>query len=308
MGDPLYSAIDARQTPEWGHYMSKIGWISESIDNTHILIRPLKPFPWSMVKISHPVGPIPFAHIDKLAKKYHAFAVIIEPHIYKYDENSFKSNHYRVSAWRYAHTATIKINTAIAENDLFASFSENARRNIRKAEKLNLAVEIIALKNEHTDLHVKRFYSLLESLHQMKKFDIFSYEEYSKKINAFKETSYLLFAYSKNNKDPIGAVWIAHYQHVMSYLQTGITQEGYNMSANYLLVWEALKLAQKFKLDVFDFESIYDPRYPSDHVRWKGYTEFKKRFHGRLIEYPTSWIKLYNPFFKLLYLCFTTLP
>src|SRR5260370_39271191 len=112
-------------------------------------------------------------------------------------------------------------------------------------------------------------------------------------MNAFKDTSILLFAYEKGGSDPIGAIWMAYYDNVISYFQTGITEKGYNLLANYLLVWEGLKLAKKLKLDVFDFETVYDPRYAKDHVRWKGYTEFKKRFHGTVVEYPPSWIKLY---------------
>jgi lipid II:glycine glycyltransferase (peptidoglycan interpeptide bridge formation enzyme) len=303
MNTILFSAIDARQTPEWGIYLQQIGWIPKQIDNTLVLIRTLKPLPWSMIKILHPKGPLPFTKIDELAQKYNSLLVIIEPHVYKYDEYSFKENGYRFSKMRYAHTATIKIDLKQSEEELFNSFSENAKRNIKKSLKAGIYIKTVDLSKEKNNKKFDMFYKLLLNLSTMKKFYIPPYEEYIKKMTAFKKTSLLLFAYKQGSDEPLASVWFAHYDNVISYLQTGISQSGYDTFANYLLVWEGLKVAKKLDLEVFDFETIYDPRYPKDHPGWKGYTIFKKKFHGEIIEYPPSWIKMYNPVFKLFYLC-----
>ncbi|MEO6509267.1 MAG: GNAT family N-acetyltransferase [Patescibacteria group bacterium] len=302
MDDPISSAIDARQTPQWGQYLKSIGWIPERVDNTLVLIRRMAPLPWSAIKVLHPIGPIPIKKIDAIAKKYRAILTVIEPHTANYNPQDYKRAGYGYSFLRYSHTATIKFNIKQSEEKLFSTFSENARRNIRKAQNNNLHVEAVYLKNEKNNDQFDRFYKLLVNLHKLKDFYIPTYEEYIKKMTAFKKTSILLFAYEKDSTEPIAAVWLAHYENVVSYFQTGITQKGYDLLANYMLVWEGLKLSKSLNLDVFDFETIFDPRYPKDNEKWKGYTTFKKRFHGTVVEYPHSWIKLYNPFLKISYL------
>src|SRR3989344_4501057 len=100
-------------------------------------------------------------------------------------------------------------------------------------------------------------------------------------MQAFKNNSVLLFAYENNVDalDPIACLWLGYYKNVSSYLQTGITKRGYELLANYFLVLEAIKFSKKNKIEVFDFESIYDERYKNEHKDWIGYSEFKKRFH-----------------------------
>jgi hypothetical protein len=143
------------------------------------------------------------------------------------------------------------------------------------------------------------FYDLLQNVGRMKKFYVPSKDEYRYKMNAFRDGSYLVFAYEKNI--PIAVVWYVCFENVIAYFQTGITKRGYETLANYLLVWEGLKLGNKLGQSVFDFESIYDERFPKIVQGYKKYTEFKKRFHGEIINYPQPWIKTYSLFGKLLY-------
>lgn len=202
---------------------------------------------------------------------------------------------------QFAHTATIKIDLKRSEKDLLSSFSENAKRNIKKAQKNDLEVKTVWFKDDKDSLYFKKFYLLLTTLAKMKKFYAPSYEEYYKKMSAFGTSSVMLFAYEKGESEPLAVIWLASYGKIITYMQTGITTRGYELLANYLLVWEGMRLAQKLKMEIFDFETLYDPRFPKENKDWKGYSEFKKRFHGTLIEYPTPWIKIYNPFFKYIY-------
>ena len=181
------------------------------------------------------------------------------------------------------------------------TFSENARRNIRKAEKNNLEVIIVDLKKEESDEQFKIFYRLFANLTKIKKFWAPGYNEYHKKMIGFKDSSVILFAYHK--KQPVAAVWLGIFDNSSWYMNTGIALKGYELLANYLLVWEAIKYSKKRRLKIFDFEGIYDPRFPSERSTWKKFTEFKKRFHGDIIEYPPPYIKIYSLGFKIFYLC-----
>jgi len=136
MKDHIVRAIDARQTQQWAHYMESIGWRTKIIGKTHLFIKKLPFFDASFMKIQHPQGPFPFERIDEVARKNKTIWTILEPHVVGYEESEFGKHGYMKSRMLQVHTATIKIDLNQNEKDLFKSFSENARRNIKKANHL----------------------------------------------------------------------------------------------------------------------------------------------------------------------------
>ncbi len=301
MNDVLHKATDIRQSPQWGAYLESIGWIRKRVGKTQMFIRTIPFLGGSIIKIQHAHGPLQFSEIDTIARFHKALAVIIEPHVAGYDACDYLKNGYQESTMRYAPSATIKIDLTSSLETIMRSFSENARRNIKKAQNNKLTIKTVFLLDEKKDNSFNEYYELLMHLRKMKNFYAPGYRESYKKMLALKDSSLLMFAYEKKGEKPIAVVWYGYHDTVMTYLQTGITTRGYEYLANYLLVWEGLCLAKKMKLKVFDFESIYDPRYKRDNRAWRGYSEFKKRFHGTIIYYPPSWIKFYSMPFNVLY-------
>lgn len=308
MKKEVSGALDARQTNEWGKYLKHLNWRAVKIEKTHIFLRQLPLIDRAMIKIQHPVGPVNLNKIDQFAKKEKALFTIIEPHNKGFIESDYIKHGYIVSKIQFAHSATIKIDLTQSEEKIYSAFSTNAKRNIRKAEG-RLSIKTIALNDEKNITAIQQFYSMYATTGKEKKFYVPSYEEVSAKMQAFKKTSYTLFAYEKDSQEkeqkPVAALWIGYFDNVLVYFHPGNTKRGYELLANYLLVWEALKLGKKLGLKVFDFETMYDYRYPKKNKAWKGYTEFKKKFGGEEVYYPQSWIKFYNPIFRLLY-SFTT--
>lgn len=297
----IAQAVDCRQTKEWARYMERIGWQVEEVDGIYCFIRPMPIIKKSFIKIQHPQGTVPFKKIDVLAKKYNALQVLVEPHTDGYSEKLYKKHGYLIAKVHYAPSMTIKIDLKQTAEQLLKSFSENARRNIKKAQKNNLIVKQIFAKDDKNNEYFEQYFSLLMSLRKMKGFYAPGHEESVKKMEALRKNSVYVFAYEKGNDEPIAVIWLAYAKGVITYIQTGITKRGYDLLANYLLVWEGLKLAQQLKMNVFDFESVYDPRYKDSSKGWVGYSEFKKRFHGETIVYPPSWIKFYNKPFEFFY-------
>lgn len=299
--------MDIRQSPEWGKYLSSIGWTVEKLSNNNqAFIRRLPILGNSIIKIQHPQNPLSFLEIEQLSKKHKALFTIIEPDRTNFNEEEFIKNGFRKSYMSLTHTLTIYIDLKPAEEKIFSSFSENARRNIKKAQKFNLEIKKIFLKNVKNDKDFKNFYDLFLNLRKIKKFYAPGYDEFYKKMQAFKNSSVLLFAYYQ--KKPIAAIWLGLLKDTAVYMNTGITVKGYELLANYLLVWEAIKLAKSLGLFVFDFEGLFDPRFPKERRSWIKFSEFKRKFHGSLIEYPSPFIKIYSKFYKLIYLCNKILP
>lgn len=207
----VHNSIDARQTKEWGKYLKSIGWKIEEIKGTYIFIHTIPILNRSVIKIQHPFPPYPLEKLENIAKKYRALFILIEPHIFKYDEKLLLDHGYRKSYMRYVHTATIKIDLQKSEEELFSSFSENAKRNIKKAQKNNLIIKKVRFKDDNDNIYFNKFYNLLMDLSKKKKFYSPSYDEYYKKMTAFGDTSILLFAYEKDGKEPIAVVWYASY-------------------------------------------------------------------------------------------------
>lgn len=295
----LENAYDFRQSPYWKKYMRSIGWFVETVDGIQLYIRHLPFIHVSFIKIQHPLPPYSLKKIDTIAKKYYALSVIFEPHIYGYDPSLFRKHGYEISTMHHAPTATRKIAIHKPVEQILATFSENAKRNIKKAQKNNLTIKTVFGKDDKNNTSFELFYTLQKNLTDMKKFYAPGYEESKKKYHALKQGSCFVFAFYK--KEPVAAVWYGYYKGVITYLQTGITQKGYDLLANYLLVVAGIKIGKKVGCTVLDFESIYDTRYPSHAKRWKGYSEFKSRFHGEAVYYPPSWIKIYHPVYKWFY-------
>src|SRR5207248_1802152 len=106
-------------------------------------------------------------------------------------------------------TATLHLDLSLSEKKIWDNFSENAKRNIKKAQKNSLKIKIIEMKDQKDDQYFKLFFQLLENLTISKKIYNPGYEEYLKKLQAFKNTSTLFFAYL--NKEPVSVLWMAGY-------------------------------------------------------------------------------------------------
>lgn len=295
--------IDIRQTKQWGNYLESIGWEIENIGGTQVFINKVPFFNFSVIKIQHHKNPLSFKEIDKLAKKNNAICVIAEPDNKDFKIEDFKKNGYFNSPMFLTHTLTSYVDLSQSEKKLWQSFSENARRNIKKAQKNDLVIKKVWSRDKDYENDFKVFYKLFKNLTQIKKFWIPDYNEYLSKLKAFEKCSILFFAYKKGAPDPIATIWISYYKSFAVYMNTGITNEGYKNLANYLLVWEAFKTVKKLGVKTFDFEGMFDPRFPKEKKTWANFSQFKARFHGTLVEYPHPQMKCYNLFFKLIFLC-----
>lgn len=294
----VLESFDIRQSKPWADYMKSISWKVERVGQIHLFIRKFPFLPFSIIKIQHQKGKLAYKKIDQIAQKYNALAVVIEPHNFNFDQNEFKKNGFKNSKLLFAHTITYKIDLTKSEKNIWGEFSENARRNINKAAQNNL--NIIILENKKSDTKTKEvFYNLMHQLEKAKKIYALPKKEFCQKADCFKKKSVFLFAYHKNQ--PIAALWLGIFKDTITYMHTGINEKGYKLNANYLLVYEGIKWSQKNELKVWDFDAVFDKRYPNEHPSWKGFSEFKSRFHGEYIEYPPPQIKIYSLFFRILY-------
>jgi len=270
---------DLRQSPQYGEYMRKIGWKVEKVDSCQIFIKKI-PLLGSFIKIQRPEK-IPFSQIEKIAKKYRAFCVKIEPCNTKSTE-VFRKHGFKEDRSPYAPPKTLQIDLTLSEKEVLAQMKKDARYSIRKAEK----EEIKILRNGD-----------IKTFHQ-------AWKKYNyrhlwlpslKLLQALKDSFRKDFFQLMINDPPLAGIILLKHDQIMYYYYAFSSKEGQKLLAPYLLVWEGIKLAKKQGCQVFDFEGIEDRRFKSTKS-WRGFTHFKKSFGGKEVEYPGSFTKYRLPF------------
>lgn len=265
--------MDIRQSKQYANYLKKIGWQTKKIGNWNIFVRNI-PFYGKFAKLQKISPPMPFDKIIEFKKENNIKILIIEPdsHDDKILTTQFVVNNYKINNSPYIPTKTLLINLTGSEKEIFNSFSSSTRRAIRKAVKNN--VKIV----NSTDI---------EKFIKLKTANMFPVSYLmAKDIKALWESFYpdkTTLLLTKN-----AGILLLCYKNKSYYWLASSTKQGNMLREPSLLVWEALKLSKKKGYKVFDFEGIYDPRFPKTTNSWKGFTKFKQGFGGIEIKYTGS--------------------
>ena len=271
--------IDIRQTEKYNSYMTSLGWVVERVNNVNYFIKKL-PFIGSFIKIQRPQR-LDFNQINRMVKKYRAFQVIIEPctteHCPPIIEHGFK-----LSKSPYLPSKTIQIDTTKSESQLLKEMHHKTRYNIKTAKRNHVIVrkskDIESFVNLWLNAQPSRkFLKLGGSLLALSK--------------AFDNNSHLLLAYKGN--ELLAGILMPETGEIAYYMYAAATGGGKKLFAPTLVTWEAIRLAKKLGCKIFDFEGIYDERFPLKS--WLGFTRFKKSFGEKEIDYPGAFAKLRLP-------------
>lgn len=243
---------DIRQSPQWAKYLISLGWIVERIDNTNYAIKKI-PLLGAILKIQRPDKYSP-AIIQKLTKKHHAhiFTGLSLP------------------------TKTIQIDLTKSEKQLLADMHYKTRYNIKKCQISNIKCQI---SND-----IEMFIKLYHRWHRRRLLFLSQAKLIRSAYKAFGKDADLLFCI--NNKEIIAGLLLLTYDKITYYMYAATSDAGKKLFAPTAITWEAIKRAKKRGSKIFDFEGIYDERYPIKS--WQGFTRFKKSFGGHEVLYPLT--------------------
>lgn len=219
-------------------------------------------------------------------------------------DNGFKP------ATPYAPSKTIQIDLTPTLDKIFSSFGKTARWTIKKAEKNNVVVRIGTI-SEFIKLKVSRFSPFRFSLEKMVRnlycsFAVNGNSNYSSSEGALTtesrsfdhigsrlaplartiNDSNAIMLISYKDSQSLAGVFLLFHDQVAYYWMAAATKEGKELAAPSLLVWEALKMAKEKGCTVFDFEGVFDERFPKQTSSWKGFTKFKEGFGGKEVCFP----------------------
>ncbi len=272
---------DIRQSPDFANFMEKLNWKVDKIEKNYIYLKKFPLFGY-FAKLPRINIPIPLAKINKYIKKNNIFILKISPNVFSSDKqslylkNELSKNGFIIEKNPFNPTTTIHIDLTKNETDLFNNLIQAKRRAIRKAVKNKIFVK------ESTD--ISEFINIRKQQYFPFSFLIDSETEILWNT-FFPQNASLLLAYQYCGKKPLAGILLIFYKRIAYYWFASSTKIGKKMYAPSLLVWEALKLSKNRGCDRFDFEGIYDERFPKASSSWRGFTKFKEGFGGKKIQY-----------------------
>jgi lipid II:glycine glycyltransferase (peptidoglycan interpeptide bridge formation enzyme) len=290
MTDTMNHLSDVRQSTNYSKYLKSQGWIVERIKNTNYFIKKI-PLLGSVLKVQRPIN-LDFETIQKLEKKYKTFQTIIEPNLSSII-NSFSDIHklilsqgFKLSKSPYLPSKTLHLDLNSSEKEIYNNFTKDCKYSIRKGERLKI-IKYSTLKDIEffhngwrNSVNFSRFVPSLTSLINLKK--------------SFPNNHSIFLASHNKIGNIIGRAIFTRSSHDFAYYWYGFTNnEGRTSLSQYSLLYSGILWGKKMGCKIFDFEGIYDSRFPNKS--WLGFTHFKKSFGGKEILYPGCYTKLRFP-------------
>lgn len=265
--------IDIRQTPQYAKYLRKLEWIVDRKGEINYFIKPL-PIIGSVIKLQRPED-ITTKALIRLSKKYRAFQIIVEPKN-KMQRDYIISCGYKKSKNPYLPTKTLLLELTKKRQTLLKNMKKDARRAIKKTKDQKL-----------TDSNVTRFRKSWKKAVGLKR-----YVPPEKNLKALKKAFGKNALFLMTKKGSAGAIFLKGDK-IAYYWQAFTNKEGRDELSQYRIVWEGILWAKKKGVKVFDFEGIYDKRFPNES--WKGFSHFKKSFGGEVVKYSGAFTRLRLP-------------
>ena len=267
---------DIRQTPQYTKYLSLIGWKVERIHDTNYFIKKF-PIIGSVLKVQRPEK-LHLHDIYHVSRANQCFQIIIEPNL-STDHLRLASSGFKSSNSPYLPTKTLQLDLTKSENQLLKEMKKDARYALRRTMNFILCtVDCDDFRHAWKKaVGWKRYVPPLSHLIALEK--------------SFKDNCVFLgcFDESIHRSGIIGGAIFLIGDKTVYYWQAFTNEEGRKALAQYKIVWEGILWAKETDAKVFDFEGIYDERFPNKS--WLGFTHFKKSFGGYEVSYPGCFVK-----------------
>lgn len=275
--------VDIRQSNNYKDYLRSAGWIVERIRETNYFIRKIS-FLGSVLKLQRPEK-LEINTLLSLAKKYKSFQIVVEPNNDKQAE-LLAENGFKLSKSTYLPSKTLQIDLTASQNAIFSNFKKDARQSVKRGEgqviKAYETPEQIKVWHDawKNSVNYKRYVPSLEALLNIKK--------------SFPQNHSLFLASHNIVSRIIGGALFTISSHdtsnYITYYWYGFTNEaGRTSLSQYSLLYQGILWGKKMGCKTFDFEGIYDSRFPNKS--WLGFTHFKESFGGVPTTYPGCYTK-----------------
>jgi lipid II:glycine glycyltransferase (peptidoglycan interpeptide bridge formation enzyme) len=307
---------DIRQAKPYASFLHALGWKTQLHPHGGALaaVKPLLPL-FGILKLQRvKLEAINFDWLKKLNRKHAIFASYLEladrlivPARAPYDARkvqafskqfslSLKKHGYSPISHGMLPSKTQVIDLTLPPESIMAQMKPKTRYNINLAHKKKVQLKVISAESFLTNSSLlEAVISLLHKNARRAGYWVEGKSWIQKKVAAFAKQAFIIIAHAPESEQELLAVAIfLHSDDTLFYWVNGSTNAGRKVFAPTLIVYEALKIGQEKGLKTFDFDGVYDERYPNK--RWLGYTRFKAGFGGHYVFYPPCFIKRFAYF------------
>jgi lipid II:glycine glycyltransferase (peptidoglycan interpeptide bridge formation enzyme) len=327
--------IDIRQTQEYANYLKKEGWVVERKENVNYFIRKLPLIGSILkVQRPEEINFQTIEKLCKKYRVFQVIiepslgsnTVSAED-----NHNLLISHGYKLSKSPYLPSKTLQIDLRQPIFKITANFKKDARYALKKTAKADkrggvTTTKIISSPSDLIKFHnawrksvkfirfVPNYQSLINlcnsfSVHKpitpssrigtkyrLNDGDISAFDSsLGSKPRAFSNAVIILTSHNKSGSIIGGAIFTRSLHDYVYYWQAFTNKEGRTSLSQYSLVWKGLLWARKVGCKVFDFEGIFDSRFPNKS--WLGFTHFKKSFGGKEVNFPGCYTIFRFPYF-----------
>jgi len=274
--------IDLRQSKNYAKYLELEGWIVEHIKGVYYYLKKV-PILGYVLKIQRPKK-LFIKSINQLISKYKPWQVSIEPSN-EYDAISLMQHGYKISKNPFLPTKTLQIDLTKSVKQITADFDKRLMCKIARGSKVK--TKILKTPNE-----IRIFQKAWKNSVSFSR-NVPSVDQLLNIKNSYQQKDVLILASHNIIGRIIGGALFTicrERDDIVCYYWYGFTnKEGRALLSHFSLMYQAILWAKMMGCKKFDFEGIYDDRFPNKS--WLGFTRFKKSFGGYEVNYSGCYKK-----------------
>ena len=281
--------------------MQTLGWQISQIGTTRIFIKKLPLLPVSLIKILRHRLLLAAKTLGRLQRQHHALITKQEPFLVEKQAGSkvyfrvLRGNH-----WPLLPTKTLWLDLTYPETKILAKMRPKTRYNLKIATNNCLNAQVISGDRINSQQLV-RFYQLWSSNKPHNWLFKPRFSELKSLVESFGNKCFFVFinksplpplckrggipSFEKRGLGRISTNSVACSLQLTSknmafYWHNASTDWGKKLFAPTLCIWEAIQEAKRRNTIIFDFEGVWDERFPQLNRGWQGFTRFKQGFSG----------------------------
>lgn len=287
------------QSPEWGEFKRRMGTPSVSVGGIQFTKHKIPFLPFYVgyaPKVNFARQKLSWKEFKEIAKNERcAFIRFDVPNVLKSTSENSSSSKIVEELEKYCKKSpkstmtkyNVLLDLSCPEEVLSQNLHQKTRYNIRLADKKGVEIKV-----EDNENGIETFLELNHETAKRQGFLLHPDKYYREAYETLHKYGMadILIAYYENK--PLVAWILCNYKGVLYYPYGGSSNENREVMASNLMAWEAIKFGKKIGCNLFDMWGATNDR---KHTYW-GFTQFKIRNGGELVEYIDSYDFVVNPF------------
>lgn len=283
---------DYHQASEYGQYLSQLDWHIFEGKHTQIFCRRLPLINRYIIKaqrINHSLQ-----NLEDFIDCHTHFKPIAAYVEFNQSEQNFNNQIWKDEGFHpikrgMLPTKTLRINLLQPLPNILKSMHSKTRYNINLSIRHGLISHVYAAHQViHNSTLYHQIYQLLRENAKRQHFWPLPNSWFQALIQGFEKKAFIVNVYTPKNELAATLICLTHY-HTVYYNANGSSLLGRKVMAATRATFEAIKYAHAKKYQWFDFDGVFDSRYPISS--WQGFTRFKKSFGGEELLYPPAYRK-----------------